>query len=113
MTSDEFRDLALSFPNAYEQSHMGHPDFRVNKKIFATLGPKELWGMVKLTPEQQTLFVDKEPDVFEPIKGNWGLKGATKVNLEPATEPNVLQALSLAWRNTAPKPLRDGYDRDV
>jgi hypothetical protein len=103
MTANEFRDLALSFPDSYEQGHMGHPDFRVNKKIFATLGPNEAWGMVKLTPEQQTLFIDKEPDVFEPIKGGWGLKGATKVNLEPATEPNVLQALRAAWQNIISK----------
>ena len=103
MTADEFRNLALSFSGAVEQSHMGHPDFRVGKKIFATLGPKEAWGMVKLTPEQQTLFVDKEPKVFEPIKGGWGLKGATKVNLEPATEPNVLQSLRAAWQNIISK----------
>jgi hypothetical protein len=103
MTADEFRDLALSFPEAYEQGHMGHPDFRVNKKIFATLGPKEAFGMVKLTPDQQTLFVDKDPAAFEPIKGGWGLKGATKVNLENAKEPNVLQALRAAWENIVKK----------
>jgi hypothetical protein len=103
MTADEFRNLALSFDGAYEQGHMGHPDFRVNKKIFATLGPDEAWGMVKLTPEQQILFIDKEPQGFEPIKGAWGLKGATKVNLESATKSNVLQALTAAWRNIASK----------
>ena len=33
---------------------MGHPDFRVKAKIFATLGyPDAGFGMVKLTPEQQ------------------------------------------------------------
>ena len=31
---------------------MDHPDFRVRGKIFASLGPHEAWGMVKLTPEQ-------------------------------------------------------------
>jgi hypothetical protein len=103
MTADEFRDLALSFPDAYEQGHMGHPDFRVKKKIFATLGPKEAWGMVKLTPEQQTLFIDKDPKVFEPIGGSWGLKGATKVILENAKEKNVLQALRAAWENIISK----------
>lgn len=103
MTADEFRDLALSFPDAYEHGHMGHPDFRVKKKIFATLGPKEAWGMVKLTPEQQTLFIDKDPKVFEPINGSWGLKGATKVILENANEPMLLQALRAAWENIISK----------
>ena len=103
MTADEFRDLALSFPDAYEQGHMGHPDFRVKKKIFATLGPQEAFGMVKLTPEQQTFFIDKDGRTFQPVKGGWGLKGATKVNLERAKESNVLQALRAAWENIISK----------
>jgi hypothetical protein len=105
MTADDFRELALSLPEAEESSHMGHPDFRVNGKIFATLGSKEAWGMLKLTPDQQAMFVGTEPDVFQPIKGGWGRKGATQVILEAATEPAVRQALIAAWRNTAPKRL--------
>ncbi len=53
MTAKQFRRLALGFPEATENEHMGHPDFRVRGRIFATLGPDEDWGMVKLTPEQQ------------------------------------------------------------
>lgn len=51
MTAQEFRELALGLPEAIESGHMGHPDFRVRGKIFATLGPKEAWGMAKLTPD--------------------------------------------------------------
>ena len=37
---DLFRSLALSLPGAAESAHCGHPDFRVNGRIFATLsGP--------------------------------------------------------------------------
>jgi predicted DNA-binding protein (MmcQ/YjbR family) len=49
MTADESRELALSLPETVESAHMDHPDFRVGGKIFATLGPKEAWGMVKMT----------------------------------------------------------------
>ena len=52
MTADEFRGLALDLPEAVEGAHMGHPDFRVGGKIFASLGPDEAWGMVKLPPDQ-------------------------------------------------------------
>jgi len=106
MTSDEFRNLALELPGAVESSHMDHPDFRVGGKIFATLGPGEAWGMVKLTPEQQAEFIAAEPEAFEPIKGGWGVKGATQVNLESANEAGVARALDMAFANVQKKPAR-------
>ena len=62
MTPDTFRRLARTMPEAIEVGHMGHPDFRVGGKIFATLGyPEDGWAMVKSTPEQQEAFVATEP----------------------------------------------------
>lgn len=105
MTANAFRKLALSFPETEELSHMDHPDFRVGGKIFATLGPGEEWGMVKLKPEQQAVFVSSEPKAFQPIPGGWGRMGCTKVILKGAGTASVRQALDQAWRNTAPKKL--------
>ena len=105
MTAKKFRRLALGFPEALEASHMGHPDFRVGGKIFATLGPEEEWGMVKLTAAQQTAFIRDDPDAFHPAKGAWGRGGATIVRLEEADDTLVQRALMTAWRNTAPKRL--------
>jgi hypothetical protein len=112
VTADEFRSLALSFPEALEDAHMGHPDFRVRGKIFATLGPDEVWGMVKLTTDQQASFVRTEPDVFHPASGAWGRRGCTIVRLREADEASVRQALIEAWRNTAPKRLAQHYDEE-
>lgn len=105
MIAARFRALALALPEAVEREHMDHPDFRVRGKIFATLGPDEAWGMVKLTPEQQAAFLRSEPDVFAPAAGAWGRGGATLVTLRRARVASVRQALELAWCNTAPKPL--------
>jgi hypothetical protein len=112
MTADEFRSLALSLPEASESAHMDHPDFRVRGKIFATLGPDEDWGMVKLTPDLQASFIRTEPRVFQPFKGAWGRWGCTKVNLDAAQENTVWQALLAAWRNTAPKGLVQQVDEE-
>jgi hypothetical protein len=112
VTADEFRTLALALPEAVEDEHMAHPDFRVRKKIFATLGPDEAWGMVKLAPEQQADFIRDEPDVFEPFKGAWGKRGCTKVHLERANERTVREALRDAWRNTAPKRLSETLEAE-
>jgi hypothetical protein len=90
---------------------MNHPDFRVRGKIFATLGyPDEDWGMVKLTPEQQGRFVHDQPQVFAPIKGGWGQRGATRVQLASASHDILRPALVVAWRNIAPKRLAQEYD---
>jgi len=110
MTADEFRSLALSLPEAVEEAHMGHPDFRVRGKIFATLGPKGDWGMVKLTPDQQKSFAGAEPAIFHPASGAWGRRGSTIVRLADADESTVRQALIAAWRNTAPKRLAQQYE---
>jgi hypothetical protein len=110
MIADVFRSLALSLPEASEGAHMGHADFRVRGKIFATLGPAEDWGMVKLPPDLQASFVRTEPDVFEPFAGAWGRRGCTKVILAEAQEMTVRHALLAAWRHTAPKRLVEQHD---
>lgn len=110
MPAKKFRTLALRLREASEESHMGHPDFRVGGKIFATLGPDEDWGMVKLTPEQQAALLRDEPDVFHPESGAWGRGGCTIVRLRNAKELTVRHALLNAWRNTAPKRLVQEFD---
>jgi hypothetical protein len=103
--------MALSLPETKEVGHMGHPDFRVGGKIFATLGyPDESWGMVKLTALEQVLFIEAEPDVFQPVKGGWGKRGATRVCLRAAKKPGLEKALMAAWKNTAPKRLVEEFD---
>ena len=107
MTPDEFRHIALSFPEATEAIHMNHPDFRVSGKIFATLGyPNTEWGMVKLTPDQQAQVVHDHPKTFIPIKGAWGRQGGTNVMLRSATRKALLKALGMAWSNIALKQLK-------
>ena len=112
MTAGEFRNLATALPEAVESAHMGHPDFRVRKKIFATLGPREAWGMVRLTPNQQSELITASPNMFEPIAGAWGAGGATKVLLETATEGLVRRALIMAWRNVAPAKMLKLLEED-
>jgi hypothetical protein len=100
MTPDQFRKLALSFPEATETSHMGHPDFRVRGKVFATLGyPDDQHGMIKLMPGQQADCLDAAPDVFAPAAGAWGRAGATTVLLKAAKRDLVRSALKDAWGN--------------
>ena len=106
MTPAAFRKLALSLPEATEQTHMAHPDFRVRGKIFATLGyPDASKAMVKLTSAQQDMMSRACPAAFSPVPGGWGERGATRVILKHADKATTLDALRMAWKNTAPKSL--------
>ena len=107
-STGRFRKGALRLPAAIEGAHQGHADFRVGKRIFATLGyPDDAWGMVKLTPEQQSMLVEAEAEIFRPVPGGWGKHGATNVLISKADAKTLRSALGMAWRNVAPKSLID------
>ena len=101
MNPNDFRRIALAMEGAIESSHMGHPDFRANGRIFATIHPDHQWGMVKLTPDQQQKFVQEDPATFAPENGAWGRAGCTKVRLEAVDEDTLGEAMTLAWQNSA------------
>jgi len=111
MTSSGFRQVALSMPSAVESAHMGHPDFRVGGKIFATLFTRDNveWGMVKLLPPQQRACIKNNPEMFQSIKGGWGRRGCTQVCLKAADKKSLRHAMLTAWCNTAPKKLIEEY----
>ncbi len=98
MTTDRFRRIALGFEGAVESAHMGHPDFRANGRIFATLTADGQRGMVKLTPAQQQSIMAGRRDAFEPASGAWGRQGCTMVELAAADEEVVGEAMTLAWQ---------------
>jgi hypothetical protein len=104
---EEFRRIALAFPGAQEGAHMGHADFRVGGKIFATLGsPDDHWGMASLMPEQQDDFIILAPEAFKPAAGAWGRSGSTLVRLDTVPDHLLEAALAAAWRKRAPKTLK-------
>lgn len=107
LTAADFRRIAVSLPDAFESSHMDHPDFRIASsdgkgRIFATLsGERKGLGVLKLTLDQQTSFCEELPDVFEPVQGGWGRMGMTYVHLAAVEEDTLLGALTTAHRNVA------------
>ena len=100
ITAEDFRRIALGMDGALEGAHMGHPDFRANGRVFASLQTAER-GMVKLTPAQQETFVAGDPQSFIPESGAWGRQGCTRVLFATVDEEALGEAMTLAWRNSA------------
>jgi hypothetical protein len=99
----DFRRIALQMADAIESAHMGHPDFRVGGRIFATLHTGDKTGMVVVTPQEQQTLQRDHPEVFAPEAGAWGRQGCTRVTLARADGEILGEAITLAWQNAVAK----------
>ncbi len=104
MTDDDFREIALALDGTSEGAHMGHPDFRVGNRIFASLRADASLAMVKLSPEQQAVFLRDHAAMFTPSPGAWGRQGCTDIVLAKAATRPVRAATLLAWQAALEKP---------
>lgn len=104
MTADDFRELVLNLEGTVESSHMSHPDFRANGRIFASLTGDERRGTLGLAPDEQQALIQAHPRTFEPANGAWGRQGWTVVNLQQADVGAVRGAVVLAWQRVLSRP---------
>ena len=109
VTASTARVLALSMPEAAENSHFEQPDFRVKNKIFAVLHEARGLMMVKLTPPEQSVFCAFDPEIIYPVPGGWGKNGSTFVVLKKIKKAMLQDALRTAWKGVAPKRLVKQY----
>jgi hypothetical protein len=98
-TLSDFRRIALSMPGTEELSGMGYPNFRTGRKSFATV--EDAMVVIRLTRDQQAIFVATAPEVFAPDSSGWGRLGNTVIRLEAADEATLQVAVAAAWRNAA------------
>lgn len=103
------RQLALSLPETEEKSHFETPDFRVKNKIFATIKADKQLMMVKLSAVDQSVFCSFDKAVIYPVPGGWGRQGATYIELKKVKKAMLLDALTMAWKQVAPKKMVAKY----
>ena len=104
MDRDALVAHAMTLPEVAESAHFGKRDFRVRGRIFMSL-PEPGIAVLKLTPDQQQMALAVEPELFQPVKGGWGLQGWTRFNHLAADGELAGHWLATAWRNVAPKTL--------
>ena len=109
VSTEAFRQLALSFKEVEEQPHFEKTSFRINKKIFATLDEKNKKAVVKLTVVDQSVFCSFDKTVIYPVPGKWGLRGWTMIELKTVRKRMLTDAVKTSYCNTAPKILSEKY----
>lgn len=107
MNCEQFRKLALAFPEATEEPHFEKTSFRVRKKIFATMAPEKAEVVLKLPPLEQTVFSDASGGAIYPVANRWGQQGWTVALLGKAKTDLLRDALACSYRCVAPKKLGD------
>lgn len=111
---EDVRRLALSLPEAYEDTHRGKPAFRVQAKIFAMLskpGGQGFMGLdasgvavLKLEREDQLNMAVAHPGAVTPTE-TYGHHGWTYLRLAALSSADLETLVRLAWVNVAPKRL--------
>lgn len=109
LSSKEFRKLALSFPEAVELPHFEKTSFRIGKKIFATLTEKENKACLKLSAPDQDVFTLFDKSIIYPVPNKWGKQGWTFVELTRVRKKMLIDVLTTAYYEVAPKRLRKQY----
>ena len=57
------------------------------------------------------MLVDAEPGIFAPVKGTWGLRGATNVRLAAVDQRTLRSALTMALQNVAAPKAKESARR--
>jgi hypothetical protein len=94
MTCDEARAIFLSFEGSSEGFHHGHPDFRVDKNIFATLWPDENRSVLMLGPEMTADLAARNPAAFKAV---WAGK-CLSMQLEAIEADEFRDLAEIAWQ---------------
>ena len=102
---EQARKAALSLPETEEKPHFHLTSFRVKNKIFATIHADKNYVMVKLSAIDQSVFCAYDKEVIFPVPGGWGKQGATFINLKKVKKSMLIDAMTTAWKTTAPLKL--------
>ncbi|MDQ6673356.1 MAG: MmcQ/YjbR family DNA-binding protein [Chloroflexota bacterium] len=97
MTAAKVRELVAGLPGAEESAHHGHPDFRVKKKIFATLSESEDRAALRLTQLEARDLASSQPAVFRLISDREPY-AYVSVLLDAVAEDELADLIERAWQ---------------
>lgn len=104
---DQFREICLALPEAYEEETWGEATFRVRKKIFATASDhdgQETVCMKSLRDDQEAMLAQGSPFLWPRYVGSKGWIGVELSN-EHLDWIEVKELVRESFRLVAPKSL--------
>ncbi len=101
VTADQVRELAARLPDTVEGAHHGHPDFRVKKKIFATLSEAEDRAALRLTHLEARALAASRPTAVRLVSDREPI-GWVSIELAAFAEDELADLLEEAWKLRAP-----------
>ena len=96
VTPARVRELVADLADTQEGVHHGHPDFRVGKKIFATLSEREDRAALRVTHVEARALAERSPDVYGLVSDREPI-GWVSVLLAQADETELADLLEEAW----------------
>src|SRR5687768_6650489 len=98
ITGKTFSEMALSLGDTEQKPHFERTGFAVTgKRMFATYLPKDNTANIVLTPVEQSVICQVNPEYIFPVPNKWGLKGATTFVLDKVPRTLVREALVVAY----------------
>jgi predicted DNA-binding protein (MmcQ/YjbR family) len=108
MNAADVRHLFAKLPGTEEDAHHGHPDFRVKKKIFATLSESEDRAALRLTQLEARELASAHPQTVRLVSDREPFSWIS-VLLAQFAEEQFGDLLEEAWKLRAPDDLRAAY----
>ena len=110
ITSEQFTEMALSFPYTIAAPHFDRTAFKVaGKKIFATLHEESRSANFKFSLADQSVYCLINKEAIYPVNNKWGLQGWTTLKLDKTDSELLFDALDTAYKealNTSKKKKR-------
>jgi hypothetical protein len=97
-TAKDVTRIAMGLEGTTAGPHSDRTAFKV-RRIYATLAGDGTSLNVDLTPDEQAFKVMMAPEVFSQIPNGWGLRGATTVDLQKISLPELEAILEMAWEH--------------
>lgn len=97
VSTETFRQMALSLPGTVELPHFEKASFRINKRIFATLDEMKKTAVLMFSPVEQSVFCAFDKTIIYPVPGGWGRQGCTIFELSKIKKVMMKDALRVVY----------------